>query len=197
MAERGSPEIVTGGAKGAAPSADSIRLRKPRLPDAEVMRELVAVCEELDLNSCYTYLLLCEHFRDTCVVSEKHDSVVAFMSGYRLPKRPDTLFVWQIAVHPDSRRQGVAQRMIEDVFDRDSQMQFIEATATSSNAASMKLFHSLARHRGAPITRSALFGRDLFDSRHEDEFLLRIGPIGNPSPSTVPGASKTVHQEGA
>ncbi|MDD2638675.1 MAG: hypothetical protein PHO60_06890, partial [Methanothrix sp.] len=45
-------------------------LRKPEVSDGAKIFNLVEICKPLDLNSVYSYLLLCHHFADTCVVAE-------------------------------------------------------------------------------------------------------------------------------
>src|SRR5690606_42164986 len=67
--------------------------------------ELVARCQPLDTNSVYCNLLQCSDFADTAIAAEDaNGQLVGFISGYRPPSRPDTLFVWQVAVDASMRR---------------------------------------------------------------------------------------------
>src|SRR5690606_16121028 len=82
------------------------RLRRPRVTDGRDVHALVAACAPLDTNSLYLNLLQCTHFAETCVVAERPESqrpVVGFVSGYLLPSRPTTLFIWQVAIASSER----------------------------------------------------------------------------------------------
>ena len=48
----------------------SIEFKTPGKRDAAGIWELVRESPPLDLNSFYSYLLLCTHYRDTCVVGK-------------------------------------------------------------------------------------------------------------------------------
>ncbi|MDX5310866.1 MAG: GNAT family N-acetyltransferase, partial [Rhodococcus sp. (in: high G+C Gram-positive bacteria)] len=73
----------------------------------------------LDVNSSYAYVLWCRDFAATSVVATAGDhEAVGFVSGYRRPEAPDTLFVWQVAVDQDQRGRGVAGRMLDSLWDR-------------------------------------------------------------------------------
>jgi len=143
------------------------------------MQALVEASPPLDNNSRYCYLLLCEHFAATCAVAECDGRVQAFMTAYIPPTRPDTLFVWQVAVSLPLRGQGVARRLLEHILQRGhlSDARFVEATVNPSNDASRGLFAALARTCGAPMSETCIFPEALFPAGHEQENLLRIGPI--------------------
>ena len=60
-------------------------------------------------STLYAYLLLAEHFSDTCVLAESAGGRIdGFISAYVLPDRPDVLFVWQVAVHARARGHRLA-----------------------------------------------------------------------------------------
>lgn len=57
-------------------------------------------------------------------------------------------------------------------------MRFLETTITPDNEASWALFRSFARDFGAAVEESVLFSRERhFGGSHDDEVLLRIGPL--------------------
>ena len=87
--------------------ASAIQYRHPRLEDGAAVWKLVEESRVLDSNSTYLYLLLCHHFFDTCFIGEDDGKIVAFLSAYKPPNNPETIFVWQIAVHDDMRRRGL------------------------------------------------------------------------------------------
>lgn len=159
----------------------TIALRAPGRADGAAIHALVAACPPLDLNSCYAYLLLAEHFAGTCVLAEgPRGAALGFVSAYLPPERPDTVFVWQVAVHPEARGCGLGLRMLAAVLQRPAcrHVAFLETTVGPGNQASRALFARLAERCGAGLTELPLFGRDHFGGQaHEDEPLLRIGPL--------------------
>ncbi len=159
---------------------DTITVRPPTRADGHRVRALVADCAPLDLNSTYAYLLLCTSFAGTCAAAERDGELVGFLSGYRQPNAPDTLFVWQVAVAAGARGHGVAGRLLRDVLDRPAlaDIRHVETTINPVNDASWALFRRLARERGADCSERTLFRREDFGPEaHEDERLLRIGPL--------------------
>lgn len=158
----------------------AVHYRPPRLSDGPAVHALVRRCEPLDLNSPYSYLLLCTDFAATCAVAERDGELVGFVSGYLKPADPRVLFIWQVAVSPAARGLGVGKGLLRAVLDRPACVcvEHLDTTVTPSNAASWAMFHSLARERGARCTRQPIFrAEDFGEETHEEEHLLRIGPI--------------------
>ncbi len=158
----------------------TVAYRKPRLADATSVRGLIKACPPLDLNSTYAYMLLCTHFAGTCVVAETDGEVVGFVSGYRQPSSPDTLFVWQVAVRESARGCGVAFGLLDELTSRPecAGVARIETTINPSNQASWSLFESFAAKRGAGCARKRFFRQEDFGAEtHEEEQLLEIGPL--------------------
>ena len=161
----------------------ALALRKPTSIDGASVYRLVAQCPPLDPNSIYCNLLQCSHFADTSVAAEIEGELLGFVSAYRLPNQPDTLFIWQIAVGDKARGQGLASRMIEDILARPacSEVRFIETTITPDNKASWAVFEKLAGKLDSRLQSSVMFDRDQhFDGEHESEMLVRIGPFNDP-----------------
>lgn len=165
-------------------------LSEPRPDDGADMEDLVRSCGALDNNSTYAYLLMCKHFAGTCVVARHRGGqgrLAGFVSGYLKPGADDTLFVWQVAVAPDARRQGLGGAMLSHLLERHPlrQVRFLEATVGPENQASRALFAGLAEELGTRCEVRIEFARDLFsqdganDARneHDDEYLFRIGPF--------------------
>ncbi|MBY4677381.1 diaminobutyrate acetyltransferase [Marinobacterium arenosum] len=158
----------------------SVQLRAPVSADGAAVHRLVAACPPLDGNSMYCNLLQCSHMAETSVAALSGDQLVGFISGYRLPERPDTLFIWQVAVGEQARGQGLASRMLHDILQRPQcqGVSYLETTITEANGASWALFERLARSLGAELNRSVLFDRQThFDGEHATEMLVRIGPF--------------------
>jgi L-2,4-diaminobutyric acid acetyltransferase len=187
-----SPILTTGHMRESteAPRGDDVLLRTPRDTDGAAVHALIRICPPLDQNSLYCNLLQCLHFADTCAVAERDARIVGFVSGYLPPGRPDTLFIWQVAVHPEARGTGLGKRMLEAILARDAcrDVVFLETTVTPDNGPSTAMFAGFAKQRRAELARSELFTRGRhFQGSHESEWLLRIGPFVPVTPATGNG----------
>jgi L-2,4-diaminobutyric acid acetyltransferase len=154
-----------------------ITLRYPTAEDGYAIYDLVRRSPPLDVNSIYCYHLLSRHFNKTCVVAEDAGRIVGFLSAYPVPERPETLFVWQVAVDADCRGQGIARQMLDGLLGRPEceGMRAIETTVGPSNKPSRSLFHSYAKRRGVTIDERLFLPASAFgEGEHESEMLLRI-----------------------
>lgn len=156
-----------------------IEIRPAKTADGPSLWRLAADLETLETNSAYAYLLLCRDFGDSCRVALEGERVVGFVVGYRPPRRPETLFVWQIGVHPDARGRGLAGRLLRHVVGGPGSagVTCLEATVTPGNEASRALFRSFGRAVDAPCEVTPHFVREHFPEPHEPEDLFRIGPF--------------------
>lgn len=162
-----------------------VLLRRPVSEDGAAVHRLIGNCPPLDTNSLYCNLLQASHFSATSVAAvlggEGQDGeLVGFVSGYLVPERADTLFIWQVAVAEQGRGIGLAGRMLREILARLAcrQVRYIETTITPDNDASWALFRSLARKLDARCSDSVMFDRERhFNGRHDSEMLLRIGPF--------------------
>lgn len=158
----------------------NVGLRQPARRDAVLLHELVAACPPLDLNSRYTYLLLCEHHARTCVIAERDGALVGAITAYVPPLETDTLFIWQVAVAAQARGQKLGTRMLQYLLQHcigPQGLRWLAATINPGNHASRNLFTHFARRHGAAYTRTTLFSAtDFGDSGHEEECLYKIGP---------------------
>lgn len=156
----------------------SLEFRCPTLEDSPQLFSLVVRSKPLDVNSRYVYMLVASHFRQTSIVATVGEKVVGFVSGYKLPESPQTLFVWQVAVDESMRGQGLAVRMIEQLLKQLPAISWIHTTITPSNTPSKRLFERVATLHNAVLEQEmgfegALFGED----DHEAEMLYTIGPL--------------------
>jgi L-2,4-diaminobutyric acid acetyltransferase len=155
-------------------------LSKPNAEDGSAVFDLIARCPPLDQNSMYCNLLQCSHFRDTSVVAKVGDVPVGFISGYRIPSQPDTLFVWQVAVDSRMRGHGLASRMLRQLIDQVGQVNYLHTSITSANQASWRTFERLAKDLGVHLSTEVMFDHERhFDQRHDTEELVIIGPFSN------------------
>jgi len=157
-----------------------IDLRIPTAEDGASVYQLVHHCPPLDTNSMYCNLLQCTHFASTSVAAVSQDELLGFISGYLMPDRPDTLFIWQVAVAEKARGQGVSTRMLKAILSRSqcTQVKYLETTITDSNKASWALFEGLANKLNTQIKTSVMFDKDKhLNGEHDSENLLRLGPL--------------------
>lgn len=163
-------------------AATAPRLRTPEPGDGPAVFDLIARCPPLDANSRYCNLLQCSHFAATSIIATAGADgvVIGFVSGYRIPQCPDTLFVWQVAVDPAARGQGLGLHLLGNLLARSglADICFLETTIGPDNRASWALFERLASTLSAAIATTTLFDSQRhFAGRHPDEVLLRIGPF--------------------
>jgi L-2,4-diaminobutyric acid acetyltransferase len=128
----------------------------------------------------YCNLLQCTHFAETSVVGEADGELVSAVTGYRVPGRGDTLFVWQVAVAESARGQGLGYRMLDHILARPicAPVRYLETTVTGSNDASWAMFERYAAQSRACLQRRVLFDEFAhFRGRHDSEVLARIGPL--------------------
>lgn len=162
---------------------NEIIYRRPTASDGAKVWELVRDTGSLDLNSPYCYMLLGDYFNDTCMIAVQGQDIVGFLSAFRSPRNPETLFVWQVAVASSHRRQGIARAMLEGILNQPAcrGVRFIEATVSPSNIASRRLFLGYAEEKSIPSTVTVGYGADMFPDGtvQEDEPLFVIGPFFN------------------
>jgi len=164
-------------------SISEIILREPVAEDGFAVNQLIKRCPPLDGNSVYCNLLQCTHFADTCVVAEEQQQLIGFTSAYLLPRQPDTLFFWQIAVSQNARGQGLARRMLLELLGRPQCQQItrLETSINPDNTASWSLFMNLAKDLEAVCSESVMFDTEKhFAGHHPEERLLRIHSDSGP-----------------
>jgi L-2,4-diaminobutyric acid acetyltransferase len=153
----------------------------PSAEDGLSVSRLVETCPPLDRNSVYCNLLQCHHFAETSVAAKREEELVGFVSGYLVPGKSNTLFIWQVAVAEHARGHGLATQMIQRIIDRpnNTKISWLETTITADNTASWALFEGLARERGGMAKRTVMFDKQRhFSNEHNTEYLMRIGPFG-------------------
>jgi L-2,4-diaminobutyric acid acetyltransferase len=131
----------------------------------------------LDLNSIYSYHLIAKHHANTSIVAEFQGDIVGFISAYTLPDKPDTLFIWQVAVDAKMRGKGIAGMMLSGLLSRPAMdsVRYLETTVNPSNKASRGLFERFSKERGYPIEEETFLTEEDFGAgEHESEIMLRI-----------------------
>lgn len=144
------------------------------------LHRLVGDCSPLDENSAYCNLLQCSHFGSTSIAALLDDKLVGSVTGYRIPDRPDTLFLWQAAVHPIARGKRLARTMLSKLMVQlaGQGIRYVETSITPDNEASWRLFTGFAAELNAELVRSVMFDKTHhFQGEHDTEHLVRIGPL--------------------
>lgn len=155
-------------------------LRRPTVDDGADLHQLIASCPPLDVNSRYAYLILCRDFADTSVVAcTAQGELCGAITAYRPQAKPHILFVWQVAVAPAGRGQGLAHRMLRHLLQRQDLrgISWVEATVGPDNPASRNLFAGLAKERGVRMSTTPLFDSRHLGDGHDPELLHRVGPL--------------------
>lgn len=165
-----------------APSVrNGLTSRRPTPADAAHVTDLVRRAGTLESNTAYAYVLLCSHFSGTSAIAERDGTLVGCLLGYRIPERPQTLFLWQIGVDESERRRGVARHLLDELLHRHalSDVAYIETTVGRSNLASRGLFEQWAKQHEFELRAVGVFESSLFGppASHEPEDILRIGPL--------------------
>jgi L-2,4-diaminobutyric acid acetyltransferase len=154
--------------------------RQPTKADAAAVWRLIADCPPLDRNSMYCNLLQCSDFAETCRIAEDGGALRGWVSGYLPPEDPQSLFIWQVAVHEAARGHGLAKKLLKDNWAGAAAKgaRFLKTTITRDNKASWALFRSFAEDMGAPVKDEPWFEKDAhFGGEHDTEYLVTIGPI--------------------
>lgn len=156
-----------------------VAIERPLPEDGSALWRIARDSAVLDLNSSYQYLLWCHDFAATSVIARVDGAAAGFVTGYRRPDDPQTLFVWQVAVDAEYRGAGIAGKLLNGLLDRliPEGVRYLDTTITASNTASIRLFTALARDRNTEIGRSELFTAGSFPDGHDAEDLYRIGPF--------------------
>ncbi|MCG3723478.1 diaminobutyrate acetyltransferase [Vibrio cincinnatiensis] len=156
---------------------DEWTFRTPNRTDGKRVHELIAQCSPLDENSAYCNFLQSTHFHNTCVVAERNEEMVGFVSAYRKPDKPNELFIWQVAVSKNARGMGLAFHMLNELLTRDDlrDITVLETTITRDNQGSWSLFKKLDRAHGERGEVSTFLDETRhFHGEHDTEYLYRI-----------------------
>lgn len=154
-----------------------VLFRKPMAKDGKAIHELVKQSPPLDLNSVYSYYLLCHHYADTCMVAEFQGEIVGYISAYFLPSEPETIFIWQVVVDENMRGQNLAGLMLNCLLSRPDCQKATRLTATVNpgNKASQRLFEKYCESIGSEIVTSDFIDESEFGNEsHESEILFSI-----------------------
>ena len=104
----------------------------------------------------------------------KEEGIVGVVTAYTLPEDVNTLFIWQIAVHPDARGQGLASKLLMHLINMSSNVKVIQTTISPSNTASLSSFKKLAQSLNATFHVEEFLKTNACGQGHEAEDLITI-----------------------
>ena len=139
----------------------------------------------------YSPVMMAGHFTDSCVIAERGRKPAGVISAFIRPAGPDIIFVWQIAVTPGERGQGLERELLHRLLSRPAcrGAGSLEAAVDRANPASRALFEALARDLAVAVQIGPDLDSKLFpEGVHENEDLVRIGPLPPWRPSVLPRA---------
>lgn len=170
-------------------SKGAVTIRRARRGDGKKMWQLAKEAG-LELNSAYMHNLFCQHFTQTCVVGfDSCDNMVSYLLGYKPPSQQDTLFVWQLGVHPAQQRCGLGLAMLS-TLTTDLGVSYLQASMTDSNVASNNMFQKFAQDKQCQWqTTKDWVSEDDFpsDERRPAETLYVVGPFKQRLAGECPG----------
>jgi L-2,4-diaminobutyric acid acetyltransferase len=160
------------------PVTPELVFEKPNEQDGGEMWNLVKESGVLDENSSYSYLMMCKFYKDTCAVAKCEGELAGFVTAFRPPEKPDTIFVWQIGVAKNHRGKGIATKILKELLEREDDVKYLEATVTPSNRPSESLFRGMAKKFDTKCKVTECFSAEHFpEEGHEPEMTFRVGPI--------------------
>ena len=154
-------------------------LREPKLEDGIAMYTLAMNSEKVDPLSQYGYLLFTQHFKETTAVAEKDGQVVGYLFGYIMPKKQDTLFLWQMEIHQSCQKLGLSLALAREIIERPfcDKIQYICGTVEEGNVPSRAFLKGLGRSYGCELQEKPFFLDEHFAFPHDDEPMIYMGPI--------------------
>ena len=159
--------------------ARPFHFRSARPTDGASLWRLVQAAGTLELNSPYFYVLLATDFGRTCLIAEQDGAVVGAVIGYHPPQQARTAFVWQVALLPSLRGQGLGAVLLQRWIDLPANQDrlWVTATVADDNTASQALFRRFAERSGTACHVQPHFTTELFPIEHPSEPLYRVGPL--------------------
>lgn len=116
-------------------------------------------------------------FRETSVVAELDGELVGFVSAYRLPYDPGTLFIWHVEEAEAARNSGVSALMLGHLMRSDicADVTRVQTAIKPVDEPSWALFRRFARWQRAPMDIQPSYTQALTPfARHETDLLVTI-----------------------
>lgn len=152
-------------------------LRAPKSEDASRITDLT---EDLASGEAYATqgeLMNNSAFRDTSVVAELDGEIVGFVSAYRLPYDPQTLFVWHADVAEAAQDRGFTSLMLGHLIRQEACVGVtrVQTMITSMDERAWTLFRQFARWQRSHMKIQSFITQALtLFTRHETDHLVTI-----------------------
>jgi len=132
-----------------------MKIRNVSIQDAPVLRKLASLCPPLDLHTPYTYWLLTFMYNDTCFILEVDDKIAGFITSVY---SKNTLFIWQIGILPEFRRQGLSTALLKQVFTKADELGItkINVSIAEDNQSSNGSFQAFCREHGFTMQKASV-----------------------------------------
>lgn len=124
-------------------------LRNVTENDTAMLRSLAKRCPPLDLHTPYTYWAVAKYYPGSCFILEQDNQPVGFITALDTPSK---VFVWQIGILENHRRNGLSKILIDAVFAYARGVyKRLEVTIAEENVASKAAFMSACVKAGAKM----------------------------------------------
>ncbi len=158
----------------------ALLIRPAAQADIERIQQIAAESLVLKSISINAYAAWCAEFPLTSVVGEIGGKLVGFALGAPLRTSRGRLFVWQVAVDHPYRDRKVGISMLDYLLDEVAAegISVLEGVTAADAGASLALFESLARRRGAWLSERPFVDNcadDPRDTRRRIEIYCRTG----------------------
>ncbi|MBX4935279.1 GNAT family N-acetyltransferase [Rhizobium bangladeshense] len=113
----------------------------------------------------------------------RDDEVIAFLTAFRSPERPDSYFLWQTATKPRHGIAALGLELLEFAVKREVShgARFVEASVDKDNKPIRLVMKTLCKRLGGHLTEELLYSSEFLsskDAEHHDETLNRAGFAG-------------------
>lgn len=147
--------------------------------DVPTLRRLASKSPPLGLHTAFTYWLVGHYFGDYSLLALDGDGTeLGYVMCITKRDETDLLYVWQIGVLPQYRRQKIAEKLLDAIYEkkvRGGGIRRMQVTIDPHNVPSNKLFESFAGRHGLSyqaIGEASFF--DPVDGVKEDETLIEM-----------------------
>lgn len=130
-----------------------MKLRQANKKDIQSIVNLLNKCRPYVFpHDDYLYWILSNYCHSSCFICDDLDKTIGFVSG--LPSLDQTtIFIWQICVHPEYRRKGVASLLLNRLFETSVLNGFnqLQLSITDKNVDSYTMFCRFAENNSLKL----------------------------------------------
>jgi ribosomal protein S18 acetylase RimI-like enzyme len=130
------------------------------MEDFLAVRHVIDQSESLDHHTDYTYWVALNQWPDLFLAAKGDGQVVGFAFGLRNASNPERVFLWQIGVLSQYRRNAIATRLMKEFCARASRQGASELWMTIADeiTPSLALFRKIAAGFGSVMTERGSTG---------------------------------------